>query len=81
MRGIYLTSRGKIVNQAEFYGARDNDQFHGYITGYLSVDFIDEEYIDLISTDRHSLNWENDVTKELKNYLQNIIKKIGSEWT
>lgn len=80
MRGIYLTSRGKIVNQAEFYGARDNDQFHGYITGYLSVDFIDEEYIDLISTDRHSLNWENDVTKELKNYLQNIIKKIGSEW-
>ncbi|WP_294892923.1 ATP-binding protein [Gilliamella apicola] len=80
MRGIYLTSRGKIVNQADFYGARDNDQFHSYVTGYLSVDFIDEENIDLISTDRHSLNWENDVTKELKVYLQDIIKKIGAEW-
>lgn len=80
MRGIYLTSRGKIVNIAEFYGARDNDQFHSYVTGYLSVDFIDEESIDLISTDRHSLNWENDETRELKLYLQEIIKKIGSEW-
>ncbi|MBX4132317.1 ATP-binding protein [Frischella sp. Ac48] len=80
MRGIYLTSRGKIVNQADFYGARDNDQFHSYVTGYLSIDFIDEEHIDLISTDRHSLNWENDLTKELRVYLQDIIKKVGAEW-
>lgn len=80
MRGIYLTSRGKIVNQADFYDARDNDQFHSYVTGYLSVDFIDEETTDLISTDRHSLNWESDITKELKVYLQEIIKKIGADW-
>jgi len=80
MRGIYLTSRGKIVNVAEFYGARDNDQFHSYVTGYLEVDFIDEFKDDVISTDRLSLNWENDDTKELQNYLQWIIKKIGSEW-
>ncbi|MDS7695577.1 ATP-binding protein [Acinetobacter soli] len=80
MRGIYLTSRGKIVNQAEFYGARDNDQFHTYITGYLAIDFIDDEDEDLISTDRHSLNWENDLTKELKEYLQEIIKKLNNEW-
>lgn len=80
MRGIYLTSRGKIVNQAEFYGARDNDQFHTYITGYLAIDFIDDEDEDLISTDRHSLNWENDLTKELKEYLQEVIKKLNGEW-
>ncbi|MCT4623232.1 MAG: DUF507 family protein [Schleiferiaceae bacterium] len=80
MRGIYLTSRGKIVNTAEFYGARDNDQFHGYVTGYLEVDFIDDFEEDVISTDRHSLNWENEKTKELQEYLQKIIRKIGSEW-
>lgn len=80
MRGIYLTSRGKIVNQAEFYGARDNDQFHTYVTGYLAIDFIDDEDEDLISTDRHSLNWENDLTKELKEYLQEVIKKLNGEW-
>lgn len=80
MSGIYLTSRGKIVNTASFYGLRDNDQFHSYVTGYLEVDFIDEFSEDVISTDRHSLNWENDKTKELQTYLQLVIKKIGSEW-
>lgn len=80
MTGIYLVSRGKIVNSANFYGLRDNDQFHSYVTGYLEVDFIDEFEEDVISTDRHSLNWENDQTKELQLFLQNVIKKIGNEW-
>jgi hypothetical protein len=80
MSGIYLTSRGKIVNTASFYGLRDNDQFHSYVTGYLEVDFIDEFEEDVISTDRHSLNWENDKTKELQSYIQKVIKRIGSEW-
>lgn len=80
MAGVYLTSRGKIVNTASFYGLRDNDQFHTYITGYLQVDFIDDFENDVISTDRHSLNWETDATKELQTYLQNVIRKIGNEW-
>lgn len=80
MRGIYLTSRGKIVNVASFYGARDNDQFHNYVTGYLEVDFIDDFDDDVISTDRHSLNWEHEETRALQAYLQSIIKVIGKEW-
>ena len=80
MRGIYLTSRGKIVNSAEFYGARDNDQFHSYISGYLDVSFIDDFDEDVISTDRLSLNWENEETRALQDYLHKIIKKIGNEW-
>lgn len=80
MKGIYLTSRGKIVNSAEFYGARDNDLFHGYVSGYLDVSFIDDFDEDVISTDRLSLNWENEKTKELQLYLHEIIKKIGSDW-
>lgn len=80
MRGLYLTSRGKIVNTAGFYGARDNDQFHSYVTGYLEVDFIDDFDEDVISTDRHSLNWEHEKTRELQEYIHKIIKKIGNEW-
>jgi hypothetical protein len=80
MRGIYLTSRGKIVNEASFYGARDNDQFHSYVTGYLEVDFIDDFLEDVISTDRHSLNWEHDETRDLQEYLQKVIRKIGANW-
>ncbi|HUH34423.1 MAG TPA: ATP-binding protein [Moheibacter sp.] len=80
MSGVYLVSRGKTVNSASFYSLRDNDQFHSYVTGYLNVDFIDEFEEDVISTDRHSLNWENDDTKELQTFLQNVIRKIGNEW-
>jgi hypothetical protein len=80
MKGVYLTSRGKLVNRAEFYGLRDTDQFHSYVTGYLSVDFIDEFVEDVISTDRQSLNWETDETRELREYLQSVIKKIAADW-
>lgn len=80
MRGLYLTSRGKIVNTAGFYGARDNDLFHSYVTGYLKVDFIDDFDEDVISTDRHSLNWEHEKTKALQEYIHKIIRRIGNEW-
>ena len=80
MRGVYLTSRGKIVNTASFYGLRDTDQFHSYVTGYLEVDFIDDFKEDVISTDRQSLNWEHEKTRELQEYLQKTIRKIGNEW-
>ena len=80
LSGIYLTSRGKIVNNASFYDLRDNDHYHTYVTGYLEVDFIDDFNEDVISTDRNSLNWENDKTRDLKDYLQIIIRKIGNEW-
>ncbi len=80
MKGIYLSSRGKTVNEPEFYGARDNDQVHTYMTGYLAVDFIDDFESDIISTDRHSLIWETDEANSLRNYIQKIIRKVGGEW-
>jgi hypothetical protein len=80
LSGIYLTSRGKIVNTASFYGLRDNDHFHSYVTGYLEIDFIDDFPNDVISTDRQSLNWETDETRDLQKYIQHIIRRIGNEW-
>jgi len=80
MKGIYLVSRGKNVNEAEFYGARDNDLVHNYMTGYLCIDFIDDFPEDIISTDRHSLIWEDDHAAELKKYLQSVVRKVGAEW-
>lgn len=79
MRGIYLTSRGKIVNIASFYWVRDNDQFHTYITWYLQIDFIDNLDEDIISTDRQSLNWEHENAKKLESFLQATIKQIQRE--
>lgn len=80
MKWIYLTSRWKIVNTASFYWLRDTDQFHTYATWYLEVDFIDELEQDVISTDRQSLNWENEEIKLLQEFLQSAIKKVWNEW-
>jgi hypothetical protein len=80
LKGIYLTSRGKIVNANEFYGIRDTDQFHVYVTGYLEVDFIDDLSKDVISTNRESLNWETNETSDLREYIKKAIVQIGTKW-
>ncbi len=45
--------------------------------GYFDVDFIDQFEEDLISTDRKSLNWTNDITMDLQK-LFNIILRIAT---
>lgn len=79
MHGIYLISRGKLVHPNDFYGVKAQDYAHAYITGWLNVDFIDEYNEDLISTNRESLNWENEVTEKLREYIQEIINYVSKD--
>ncbi len=79
MKGIALFSRGKLVNAHEFYGEKASSHGYTYLTGWLNIGFIDEWEQDVIGTSRQSLNWENEGTSELKDYLQKVVKKIYSE--
>ena len=79
MKGIALFSRGKLVNEHEFYGHKASSHGYAYLTGWLNVDFIDDWEQDVIATNRQSLNWENEETSRLRDYLQEVIKKIYSE--
>ena len=79
MKGIALFSRGKLVNNHEFYGEKASSHGYAYLTGWLDIDFIDDWEQDVIGTSRQSLNWENERTSELKSYLQKVVKKIYSE--
>lgn len=79
MRGIALFSRKKLVNKHEFYGAIASSTGYSYLTGWLSVDFIEIFSRDVISTNRQSLNWELDETEELKGFLQQTIVKVHGE--
>ena len=79
MRGIALFSRKKLVNKHEFYGAVASSTGYSYLTGWLSVDFIETFSRDVISTNRQSLNWELDETEELKDFLQQTIVKVHGE--
>ena len=80
MKGVYLTSRGKIVNEAELYGRKDDRWFGTYFTGFLAVDFIDDYDKELISTNRCSLVWDEDETIELRDYLNHVLMKVEGEW-
>jgi hypothetical protein len=79
MRGIALFSRKKLVNKHDFYDSIASSTGYAYLTGWLSVDFIEDFPRDVISTNRQSLNWELEETEELKDFLQQTIKKVYNE--
>lgn len=79
MRGIALFSRKKLVNKHDFYGAVASSIGYTYLTGWLSVDFIEYFSRDVISTNRQSLNWELEETEALKAFLQDTIRKVHNE--
>ncbi|HRF28262.1 MAG TPA: TIGR02391 family protein [Candidatus Saccharibacteria bacterium] len=80
LRGVTLFSRRKLVNLPEFFPVQGSGFFFQYLTGWLEVDFIDDMVPDVISTNRSSLTWTDDNLSELKEFLDEIIRYIQSEW-
>lgn len=76
MNGITLFSRGKLVNDPEFYNDKAYSFGYSYLTGWLDIDFIDKWAKDVISTNRKSLNWEDEDTSKLRDYLSLAVKYI-----
>lgn len=76
MRGIALFSRGKLVNEFSFFDVKATSFGYSYLTGWLDVNFIDEWIPDVISTNRQSLNWEDERCTDLKVYLENAIEYV-----
>jgi hypothetical protein len=76
INGITLFSRGKLVNDPEFYNDKASSFGYSYLTGWLDVDFIDEWDKDVISTNRKSLNWEDEDTSKLRDYLSLAVNYI-----
>lgn len=79
MRGIALFSRGKLVNEHTFFDVTATSFGYSYLTGWLDVDFVDEWEPDVISTNRQSLNWEDERCDELKRYLEAVISFVYTQ--
>jgi hypothetical protein len=79
MKGVALFSRGKLVNDHEFYDNTASSFGYAYITGFLDVSFIDDWQRDVISTNRKSLNWEDEDAGKLRDYLNAIIRHIYND--
>lgn len=80
LRGITLFAHGRLVNAPEFFGVGESSHGYSYLTGWLDVDYIDEQTEDVISTDRQSLNWDLPITIELRDNLQMLLRSIEKDW-
>ncbi len=80
LRGVTLFSRGKLVNAPEFFSTSTSSHFYQYLTGWISVDFIDLLDEDVISTNRQSIDWEHPEMEKLRNFLSGIVSQINADW-
>jgi uncharacterized protein (TIGR02391 family) len=79
-RGITLFANGRMINNPEFFGQSESSHFFSYTTGWLDVDFIDNWEEDVISTNRQSIDWENEKTIELRKYIASCLSIIERQW-
>lgn len=79
INGIALFSRGKLVNEYSFLDVKASSHDYKYITGWLNIDFVDLWSMEVISTNRRSLNWEFEETIALKNYLEQVYRNFFNE--
>ena len=80
LRGIALFSRGKLVNAPEFFSSSTSSHFYQYLTGWISVDFIDLMAEDVISTNRQSIDWEHHEMEKLRKFLSGIVSQVNNDW-
>lgn len=80
LRGIALFSRGKLVNAPEFFSNSTSSNFYEYLTGWISVDFIDLLNEDVISTNRQSIDWGHPDMEKLRKFLSGIVSQAHSDW-
>jgi uncharacterized protein (TIGR02391 family) len=80
LRGIALYSRGKLVNAPEFFSVSTSSHFYQYLTGRITVDYIDLLDEDVISTNRQSINWEHPEMVELREFLAGLVARVDAEW-
>lgn len=80
LRGIGLFANGRMINTPEFFGPSESSHFYSYTTGWLNVDFIDNLNDDIISTNRKTIDWENNNAAELREYLTACLSIVEKQW-
>ena len=81
-KGISLYANGRMVNAPSFFDIPESGHFFSYISGWLEVNFIDDHKDDIISTNRQSLNWDNEYIVEigLREKIQDLLRILRREW-
>ena len=81
-RGFVVYVRGKLAQTPWFFdlsGGVWGQHGMQYLTGEVKADFLDEN-VDLISTDRGTIRWEDPIAVPLKEWGRKQVKKLLETW-
>lgn len=74
--GIGVYAHGKIAQDRPFvFGLKGREIWTRYMYGVIEADWLDELEEDVVSTDRTSVNWENEDTSELYEWGADLAAK------
>ncbi|WP_342656809.1 hypothetical protein GKC68_10470 [Pantoea sp. RSPAM1] len=73
--GVGVYAHGKIAQDRPFFfGVKGKEIYTRYMYGVIEADWLDELKDDVISTDRTSINWEDDETAPLFQHCHQKVK-------
>ncbi|HDZ5419706.1 ATP-binding protein [Vibrio harveyi] len=72
--GVGVYAHGKIAQDRPFvFGLKGREISTRYMYGVIEADWLDELDEDVVSTDRTSVNWENDYTEQMYLWGQKLV--------
>lgn len=72
--GVGVYAHGKIAQDRPFvFGLKGREISTRYMYGVIEADWLDELNEDIISTDRTSINWENESTEPMYEWGQKLV--------
>lgn len=72
--GVGVYAHGKIAQDRPFvFGLKGREISTRYMYGVIEADWLDELDEDVVSTDRTSINWENDATEFMYDWGKNLV--------
>lgn len=80
-RGIALYANGRMVSAPSFFNLKTSSYIYAYLTGVLTVDFIDDDLTEeIITTNRQAIDWSAPASEGLEQFLHEIIRYIEDNW-
>ena len=83
LRGISIFAKGKIAQKPFYFdltGGINSQYGLEYMTGQVSMDFIDTGTNDLIATERQRINLQTELGRQIKDWGIDRIKYLSSIW-
>jgi hypothetical protein len=79
--GVGVYAHGKIAQDRPFvFGAKGVEISTRYMYGVIEADWLDELNEDVVSTDRTSINWNNDATEPMYEWGQELVVRWIREY-